>query len=393
MSTDLDLTDRQQHVIQTLPASADEIADALGVAKNTAKGHIERLRERDVTVEYDRSAGAYFLPDQPKIRRVATKHTGTKTRIANNWSTEMERAILRRLKAKEPLVATQDPDPTNEDFVAHLTDAHMGDVVEDERGREVFNPDICAASVEHFTQKALDIKRLMESVSDFDTCHLLWGGDMLTNENIYDGQAFDIKMMLGDQMAAAVDALTQQAKSFAEEFDTVQIVAQPGNHGKTRASGVSKQANMDLICYRWIQDRLIEAGYDNINFLEAEATEYRNFSMRGGRWRGHLRHGHNAMAHVDATAASSRDWRGWLHKHGFDIAYRGHLHESRREDILNSVPVIESPSMKPGSDFAEKIGQPDISTRRKLGTVHGCSDKRPMTWEYVLDDEGMAYGG
>ncbi|EMA47603.1 winged helix-turn-helix domain-containing protein [Halococcus saccharolyticus] len=396
---DDDLGPKELELIAELPATPDELSTELGLSENLVNAYIESIEDKGVSVgidkdfEDDDAEWVFHLPDQPKIRRVATKHTGSKTREANDWATEMEATILRRLKRKDPLVATQAPDPGNEDFVAHLTDAHMGDVVEDERGREVFNPDICEASIEHFTQKALDMKELMEPVSQFDTAHLLWGGDMLTNENIYDGQAFDISMMLGDQMAAAVDALTQQAKSFAEAFDTVQIVAQPGNHGKTRASGVSKQANMDLICYRWIQDRLIEAGYDNINFLEAEATEYRNFELRNGEWRGHLRHGHNSLKHVDSTGASSRDWRGWWAQHSFNIAYRGHFHESRRENVMNQPHVIESPSMKPGDEFAEKIGQPDASTHRKLGTIHGCSDKRPHTWEYVIDDIDMEHAG
>lgn len=388
-ATDDDLTDRQRHLVATLPATSAELAEELGITNSTVHDHISAVRECGVPVEADYPADGgppvYYLEDAPQTRRVATKHTGTKTREANQWATEMEAAILRRLKHKDPLVATQDPTPSNEDFVVHLTDVHMGDVVETADGREVFNPEICEQSVEHFTQKALNLKRRMEAVTDFDTCHLLWGGDMLTNENIYDGQAFDISLMLGDQMARAVDAMTQQAKTFADAFDTLQIVAQPGNHGKTRASGVSKQANMDLLAYRWVEDRLIEAGYDNIQFVQSEAQHFRNFELRGGHHRGHLRHGQNAQTHVDATAASARDWRGWLVHHGFDIAWRGHYHEARREDVLNEFPVIESPSMKPGAEFAEKIGQPDVATARKLGTVHGVSDDRPVTWEYTVD--------
>ncbi len=352
--------------------------------------HIAAIRDRGVQIKYDRDANAYYLDSEEKARRVATKHTGSKTREANDWATEMEAQILRRLKGKEPLVAQQEPSPGQEDLVVHMTDVHMGDVVEDEHGQEVFNSEICERSVEHFTQKVLDLAEMMRSVSYFDTCHLLWGGDILTNENIYDGQAFDIDLMLKDQMARGVDVLVQQAKSLADEFETLQIVAQPGNHGKTRASGVSKQANMDLILYRWVQDRLIEAGYDNIQFIESEAQHYRNFELRGGKWRGHLRHGQNSLTHVDATAASSRDWRGWQTEHGFDVAYRGHYHEPRLEYVLNQYPVIESPSMKPGDEFASKVGSPDVSSRRQLGTVHGTSDDRPITWHYFVDDAEMA---
>lgn len=381
---DVDLSDRQTHIIHTLPATTAELADELGVSKSTVYDHLSELRKKGVNVTQD-DHNVYHLVDEEKVRRVSIKHTGSKTREANDYATEMEAAILRRLKGKEPLVAAQEPDDDTEDVVVHMTDPHMGDVVENERGQEVFNPERCERLIERFTEKCIRMVRRMGPSSRFDTLHLVWGGDMITNENIYDGQAFDIRLMLADQLSRAVDALVQQARTFAEEFDTVQIVAQPGNHGKTRASGVSKQANMDLLAYRWVQDRLIDMGYENINFLESEATWYRNFEMRGGEWTGHARHGQDSLQHVDATAASSRDWRGWQKKHDFDIAYRGHYHDSRIETILNQYPVIMSPSMKPGSDFAERIGQPDVSHRQKLGTIHGVSDTRPLTWLYVID--------
>lgn len=391
---ELELTGREAQVVDLLAREGGEstqgLAAALGVEPDTAWDYIDSLRGKDVTVEYDPSAKVYFLGDgQAKVRRVATKHTGTKTREANEFATEMETAILRRLKAKEPLRSTPSHHPGNEDVVVHMTDTHMGDVVEDETGREIYNPEICEALVEHYTEKVLDLTGMMESVTEFDTLHLLWGGDMLTNENIYDGQAFDIRQMLADQMASTVDVLTWQAKTFAEHFDAVQIVAQPGNHGKTRASGVSKQANMDLLAYRWVEDRLAEANCDNVRFLQSEATNFRNFEMRDGRWRGHLRHGQDSLQHVDATSSSQSTWRGWWIKHEFDVGYRGHYHVGKREPIMGQWDVIESPSMKPGGEFAEKIGQPDPHVCRKLGTVHGVSDSRPKTWEYEVDDRDL----
>jgi hypothetical protein len=390
--TEPELTERQAHLVHALPGTTDDLAEELNIAPSTVRDHLMRVREEEVEIQRDEN-GVWHLVDESKVRRVSTKHTGTKTREANQYATEMEATILRRLEPKEPLVASQEPTTGHEDVVVHLTDTHMGDVVENERGRDVFNPSICQDQIETFTEKALSLVERMRTHTEFDTCHLLWGGDMLTNENIYDGQAFDIELLLGEQMVATTEALVQQAISFAEEFDTVQVVAQPGNHGKTRASGVSKQANMDLLAYRWIQDRLHDRGVDNVNFLESEATWYRNFEMRGGTWSGHLRHGQDSLVHADATAASSRDWRGWREAHRFDVAYRGHHHQSRVETIMNQYPVIMSPSMKPGSEFAERIGQPDVGVIQKLGTVHGVSDTRPLTWLYVVDNAGVDLPG
>jgi len=384
------LTEAQLNLINLLPASASELADEFDITKSGVRDRISRIRERGVQVLYDGQNRVYFLPDQPKVRRVSTKDTGKKTREANDFITEVERNILRRIRHKDALVQPQQPTEGNEDMVLHMTDLHIGDVVEDQFGNVIYNTEIAKDVVDHITQKTIELKYLMANIAEFDTLHLLWGGDMITNENIYDGQAWDVDSMLADQMSAAVEVLTRQVKSFCDQFDVVNILAQPGNHGKTRASGVSKQANMDLVTYRWIDDRLREAGLDNLNYITSESTWYRTFTLRNGKWKGFLTHGQDSAKHADSTAASSRDWRGWLNEINFDIAYRGHYHESRREPVQNGPMVYESPSPKPPSEWVSRIGMGSVNApAKRLATVHGSSDNRPVTWEFIIDDTDM----
>jgi len=390
---DADLTPSERRVISQLPSTASEIAEDWGVTPNNIRLHISHIRDKGVDIGIDHGTGVYYLPDQPKVRRVSTKATGTKTKEANNYVTEVESAVIRRLRAKPELVTPLPTSSGAEDIVLHLTDLHIGDLVEDEHGNVIYNTDIAVSVVDYVTQKTIQLKETMGAMLEFDTLHVLWGGDMITNENIYEGQAFDIEAMLADQMSAAVGALTRQVKSLSEEFDAINVVAQPGNHGKTRASGVSKQANMDLVTYRWIDDRLREAGLSNVNFTTSETTWFKTFPLRGGEWHGFLTHGNDSAKHVDSTAASSRDWRGWLNEFNFDVAYRGHYHESRREPVQNGPMVFESPSPKPPSEWVSQIGYGSVTGQaRRLATVHGVSNERPVTWEFVIDDSEMLSG-
>lgn len=385
-----DLTDRQQQLIHHLPADKHDLAQRLNVQPTTVKDHIAAIRKQGINIEWDAPNDVYALANAPKARRVSTKNTGSKTREANDFITEIERTILRRLNGSDELIAPQDPTPGNEDMVLHVTDLHIGDVVENEYGNEIYNTEIAKEVMDHITGKVLELRQTMASVAEFDTLHVLYGGDMVTNENIYDGQAYDIESMLADQMTDAVNAMTRQIKSLAPAFETVNVVAIPGNHGKTRASGVSKQANMDLVAYRWLDDRLREAGVENIDMNVGEATWHKTFSLRGDQWTGFLIHGQDAQAHVDATAASSRDWRGWLNQFEFDVSYRGHLHESKREPVQGGPMVYESPSPKPPGEWVDRIGQGSVdSDNKRLATLHGTSDTRPVTWEYVIDDAEM----
>jgi len=390
---DADLTPSERRVISQLPSTASEIAEDWGVTPNNIRLHISHIRDKGVDIGIDHGTGVYYLPDQPKVRRVSTKATGTKTKEANDYVTEVESAVIRRLRAKPELVTPLPTSSGAEDIVLHLTDLHIGDLVEDEHGNVIYNTDIAVSVVDYVTQKTIQLKETMGAMLEFDTLHVLWGGDMITNENIYEGQAFDIEVMLADQMSAAVGALTRHVKSLSEEFDAINVVAQPGNHGKTRASGVSKQANMDLVTYRWIDDRLREAGLPNVNFTTSETTWFKTFPLRGGEWKGFLTHGNDSAKHVDSTAASSRDWRGWLNEFNFDVAYRGHYHESRREPVQNGPMVFESPSPKPPSEWVSQIGYGSVTGQaRRLATVHGVSNERPVTWEFVIDDSEMLSG-
>jgi len=136
------LTEAQLNLINLLPASASELADEFDITKSGVRDRISRIRERGVQVLYDGQNRVYFLPDQPKVRRVSTKDTGKKTREANDFITEVERNILRRIRHKDALVQPQQPTEGNEDMVLHMTDLHIGDVVEDQFGNfDVGRPD------------------------------------------------------------------------------------------------------------------------------------------------------------------------------------------------------------------------------------------------------------
>jgi len=209
-------------------------------------------------------------------------------------------------------------------------------------------------------------------------------GDIGTGENIYQRQHVDTRGTLRDQIEAAVSALFQLIRTLAEHFETVQIRGVPGNHGTDKPSAAIG-VNTDLITYSWIDDRLRDAGYDNIDFRYSQTHEYLNTTVRD--WRCHIRHGHDEKEHVDETAASARDWRGLVDEFEFRLSMKGHHHSPAFHKVMNKYPVFSSPSPKPGSEFSSKIGKPDVSRSRDLGWVLGISNSRPVTFQFLLDDE------
>lgn len=389
MSGAPDLSDapRLREFLAHLPASTPEIAKRMGVKSTTVEDYRTRLREtHDVALSYDRGANQWYISDEraPKLRRISTKHKGTKTREANELIEAEESILLRRLRRTEPLTARPVETPDAESFVAVLSDLHFGDLVEDEQGGVIYDTPTAKRCVEAFGEKCLEIKQLESQYTSFDDAHLFLLGDIATGEGIYEGQVHDLESFLADQVTDSVEALHQLARTLADAFETLHIHCVVGNHGMIRASGVSKQANTDLIVYRWLDDALRRDDVGNISMEIAEATHHLNTEVRG--WRVHCRHGQDGQRHVDKTAASSRDWRGWREAHRFDIALRGHYHNPSLDWVLNRYPVVTAPSPKPGSEFIERLGSPDVSNARHLGWVFGVADKRPLTFKRLVDD-------
>ena len=379
-----ELTERQREYLATLPASVSETAEEMGIKKTSVQGHRERVRNRGVDVQFDEDSQVWYIGDEraPKLRRVSTKAKQAKTRKANELIEAEESVLLRRLRASEPLEPDDPQASDGEAFVAAIGDLHFGDVVEGERGDVLYDMETASRSVERFAEKCREIHRLEGEYTDFDECHLLLLGDIATGTHIYDGQVHDIEAFLADQVTDASQALVDLVLSLSEEFDRVSVHGVLGNHGKDRA-GASRGSNTDLICYRWMQDALRRERPPNVSVEIAESSYSLTTEVKGQTV--HLRHGQDTQQHVDKTARSQADWRGLWMKYEYDVGVRGHYHNASLDWVTNAYPVVTVPSPKPGDEFAEKIGSPDCSDRRRLGWCFGISEDRRMTFKRLVD--------
>jgi len=389
-----ELTDKQQALINTLPASSHEIATQLGISKSTVSDHRANLREKGVDIRKDDDAGQWFIASNGKqLRRVSTTTKQSITKQATKLIEEEKRTLMRRLRRTEPLQADPVEGDGNETFCLILADTHFGDIVEkefwdDDEGEyqthELYNSEIAADLIQRFAEKALSIRDMMETVTEFDDCVLFVLGDVATGLSHYEGQWQNVDQGMNKQVECSVSALYQLCVTLAEEFETLQFRAIPGNHG-TQKPNASLGVNTDLITYSWVDDRLRDSGYDNIDYRYAEAFKSLNTVVRD--WRVHLRHGEDSQSHIDKTSRSQADWRGWRDETKFDLAMKGHHHNPGFDKVMNKYPVFSAPSPKPGSEFASRIGSPDVSVKRDLGWAFGMSDERRVTWQFLLDEE------
>lgn len=300
----------------------------------------------------------------------------TITRNANEYVAELEKVVKDAKKELGPLNADLD-EPVhegNQSLVLHRGDDHFGAVVEDDRGNVLYDSDMAEERVRDYFTKAIQIAEEKDAV--FDSVVLLLGGDVVTNEAIYEGQAYEIDATIDEQVRRATAVYMEQIERLAERFPMVKVVCQHGNHGEFRGQGQSKGANADDIIYNQLEIMGHREGFDNVRFVMSERANYVNFSVRGHD--AHLRHGHNVKAHI-GTSSPQRDWRGFLHNHGFDIAYRGHYHNHRIENVMG-VPIIMAPSIMPPGSYEEELAV----FGNAMSYVHGATDENPLAWtEYI----------
>ena len=383
-----DLTPAQSRVYKQLPGTVEEVATTLNLSKSTVRDHISGMRERGYPVvsnngEYIPASQLSTLSQHPSNHNKRSKpRKGSQTRAANNHLAELNDRLCDLLDRSTPAVADGglQYNESNEDVVIHRSDDHIGAEVSDEYGNLVFNKDIAADRIRSVTDAVMDlIDREEKADRQFDTAHLLPGGDTVTGENIFSHQPHEIDLTLDAQIDLACELYMEQIKRLAARFPTVQVVCQAGNHGELRADGMSENANADKLVYMML-DRMVrmDESLDNVTFVRSDATRFINFEMRNGLHRGHLRHGQNCPSHI-GTSSGQNKWRGWQIRHQFDVAYRGHYHEFKLEHVMNR-PVLMSGSICPPGDYEESLSV----WSEPAATVHGVTDDYPLAWLYPV---------
>lgn len=338
--------------------------------------------------EYEKK-GNLFLPKQQdesyddvyvENSRMSSDNKASTTREIKEYMEKKEKKIKKYTDEIADITPSKKPNYTKgkKDVVFHRSDDHFGDIVKDSKGEIIYNTDICQQHINDYFEKAL--KYINSNDKKVENAHLLLGGDIVTNEAIYSSQPHDIEATIDEQIEIATATYMNVIKKLSEEFEHVQIVAQGGNHGEFRVKGSSKHANADDLLYNELHNIVKWSGMENVSFHMSDRSDHVNFDVRGHK--GHLRHGDNVNNHI-GTSSPESTWRAFLNRYEFDIAYRGHYHEKKIEDVQGK-PVLMAPSPKPAGDFEGTIG----AFGRPGGYFHFVSDEEPLESVKLVYNDG-----
>lgn len=372
------LSERETNILEALPGIPQEIAAELGLTLSHVYGAVGNLKQRGYDIRQD-GDGRYYLPDnppddEPVNAEAVRQESSTKasiTRTAKETLAQMEREIMDQLEGTEPATTDMEYSRDGTDLIIHRTDDHFGEVVTNQYGEEVFNSEIAEERVERvFDETMAKVEAREDSGTTFDNANLLLGGDIITGENIYDGQKDETDEKLEDQINRASRVYVEGIRRLSEHFPSVKVVCQPGNHGNL---GSGNATNADNIVYSIIDKVVRESDMDNVTLLRSDRSYYIDFEIRD--WNAHLRHGHDASLEHIGTSAGKQRWLSWLVDHNFDVAFRGHYHVYKEEPI-NGRPVHMGGSIMPQTGFEES----HALSGRAVGAIHGATEVAPTEW-------------
>lgn len=377
-----DLTNREEYIVRRLQTGATlpELAEDLDERETVIETHLRDLKREGWQVYIDKSADHIAIEGEHTLR--SSEHKGTRTRKANRWWESTHNAIERQWKGLETTSVPLTANAGNEDWVTHISDLHAGDIVRDYAGDIVYKTADIPNITEYITERSIALAKKHNAT--YDTAHLLYGGDMVTNEAIYSGQFEDLDAWLDEQADVVQDALLEQIITFSKHFDTVNVVGQIGNHGVNRADGTSKHNNADLLIYKALRNFIAKSQehwdeLQNVRVTIGEARPYTPVHLRGGEIHGQLRHGQHRKPQAE-TSARLKEWLSTLLDTinsswgGFDVAWMGHHHVSGRIP-WNGPPIIVSGSPKPGGDYVEELGVKGASVGpQQIAHCHGVAD-------------------
>jgi len=348
---------------------ARKVGDLPVIGEEVAGNH-----EKIFVLPDDAEIGNVEVPlQEPEVNheeetRQTSSAKQTITKKANTYLTELEREVK---NTETPETRFEEPGYTGKGFTAliHETDPHFSAKVTDRSGEVVYDTDTCVQAtgnafewyVEQIVDFSSDERQLEEIV-------LMLGGDLVEGEDIYNGQAHHIDETLEYQISEARRTYFRNIKRLASLFDVpVKVVCVSGNHGNMKTSS---KANADDIIYSQLEDMVDLSDLENVKFVKSDRSDYTTFTFRN--WNGYVTHGENRSQHI-GTSSPQSDWLAIKERFNFDLAFRGHYHNQKVENV-NGSPVVMTNARKPGDDYTDKIATFGVTGN----AIYFATDEEPL---------------
>ena len=264
-------------------------------------------------------------------------------------------------------------------LMIQFADWHIGRLVRDEEGKELYNEKIFKERINILLKEILALlDDYISKGTPIKDVVIISTGDILDGMGIFASQETVSEMSPPFQVMLATEVIKNFILSLLDRKLTVKFYGVKGNHGEIRGEGGKQkdpEANWDLQLYLildfWARTILkkeqVEIHYSELDYL--------NFEIQG--WHYHIRH--LAPKEVDTPSGKAK-FLGWAKQHKCQVIVYGHWHHFLFTD-RSGITIIRGGSVTGVDDLAERMAEES----EPIQMIWGSSKNRPVSFVYAID--------
>lgn len=264
-------------------------------------------------------------------------------------------------------------------LVVQFTDFHVGRIVTDEEGNEIYNTEIFKIRINSLISELLSlVDNNISKGTPIKDVVILATGDLVDGAGIFSTQETMSELAPPQQVMTLVEVIKNFIQSLVERKLSVTMYCVRGNHGEIRDAGGKPKdqlANWDIMLYMILKFWAVNIYKNNKVRIEYSELDYMNLEIQG--WKYHIRH--IAPATSDNPAGKAK-FLGWSKKHKCNVIVYGHWHHIGIFD-RSGIMIIRGGSMTGADEYSEQLAEES----EPMQMIWGCSKNRPVSFIYAID--------
>jgi hypothetical protein len=260
----------------------------------------------------------------------------------------------------------------------HLTDWQGG------KRTETYDREIMHRRIEKYVEKATEITDIQRADHPVKHGVLLFTGDMVEGVSIFPGQVWELDGTLYEQMFDVADLMIWTITQALHTYETVEVVAEYGNHGRLgrKGDGIKASDNVDRMVYNIVKQRL--AHEPRLTKFQTSGDWYQHFTI--GNYSAMAIHGDEIKSFGGNIPAygilrKANQWASGVLPSFRDL-YIGHYHQAMQLQMANGGSVFMTGSPESDNIYAHEFVAATGDPSQRLHFIH--PEKGRVTSEHRI---------
>lgn len=261
----------------------------------------------------------------------------------------------------------------------HLTDWQGG------KQTSSYDSIVMRERVELFVRKAIKITEIQRADHPVNDLTILLGGDMIEGIQIFPQQPFEVDATIFAQYVTVSRLLVDIVRTALENYTTVNVVAEWGNHGRmgSKRSVIPNSDNLDRMTYE-LSRQLLE-NESRLNWLPNGADDVQRVQV--GNYKALLIHGdeigRGGFASPTTIVQHANRWKSGAYPWQFQDLYVGHYHNHSEWALADGVgSVFQTGSTESDNRYARDTMAASSIPSQRLHFID--PDKGRVTAQYRI---------